>query len=147
MHGPRHLPKCPCCGSPGYEWRRGSSIEGCRQCRRPMVLIRYPLPWKSPLRLLGLFDVAARLQAYATIAVIALFALGALSLPGLVKAIAILLYVMCSILLADGALGVLSVIDRSWGRLHYGGRAMAYACGKLVAGSLALMLTIIGLLI
>lgn len=147
MHGPRHLPKCPCCGSPVYEWRRGSSIEGCRQCRRPMVLIRYPLPWKSPLRLLGLFDVAARLQAYATIAVIALFALGALSLPGLVKAIAILLYVMCSILLADGALGVLSVIDRSWGRLHYGGRAMAYACGKLVAGSLALMLTIIGLLI
>ncbi|MDX3911609.1 MAG: hypothetical protein QHC67_17635 [Sphingobium sp.] len=99
------------------------------------------------MRLLGLFDLAFSLQAYATIAIGALFALGTLSLPGLVKAIAILLYVMGSILLADGVLGLVSGIDRTWGRLHHGGRAMAFASGKLVAGSLALMLTIIGLLI
>ncbi|WP_132469845.1 hypothetical protein [Novosphingobium sp. ST904] len=99
------------------------------------------------MRLLGLFDMASSLQAYATIAIGALFALGTLSLPGLVKAIAILLYVMGSILLADGVLGLVSGIDRTWGRIHYGGRAMAFASGKLVLGSLALMLTIIGLLI
>ena len=147
MHGPRRFPRCPCCGASVCEWRRGSPVEGCRQCRRPMALMRYPLPWKSPLRLLGLFDMASSLQAYATIAIGALFALGTLSLPGLVKAIAILLYVMGSILLADGVLGLVSGIDRTWGRIHYGGRAMAFASGKLVLGSLALMLTIIGLLI
>jgi hypothetical protein len=112
-----------------------------------MALMRYPLPRKSPLRLVGLFDLASSLQAYATIAVALLFALGVLSLHGLVKAIAILLYVTGSILLADGVLGIVSSIDRTWGRLHHGGRAMAFASGKLVLGSLALMLTIIGLMI
>jgi len=147
MHGPRHLPKCPCCGHPVYEWRRGSSIEGCRQCRRPMVLLRYPLPWKSPLRLLGLFDLAASLQAYATIAVVVLFALGAFSLLALVKAIAILLYVMGSILLADGVLGIVSGIDRTWGHVRYTSAAKALAAGKIIAGSMAFLLTIVGLLI
>ncbi len=147
MHGPRHLPKCPCCGHPVYEWRRGSPVEGCRQCRRPMVLLRYPLPWKGPVRLVGLFDLASRIQAYATIAAMVLFGLGILDVMGLVKAVAILLYVTGSILLADGVLGVFSGIDRSWRRVRYGGGAMAMAAGKLVAGSLALMLTIIGLLI
>ena len=147
MHGPRHLPKCPYCGHPVHEWRRGSPIEGCRQCRRPMVLLRYPLPWRSPLRLLGLFDLASKLQAYATITIGALFALGALSLLGLVKAIAILLYVMGSILLVDGSLGIVSGIDRTWSHVRYGTAAKAMAAGKIIAGSLAFLLTIVGVLI
>lgn len=147
MHGPRHLPKCPYCGHPVHEWRRGSPIVGCRQCRRPMVLLRYPLPWRSPLRLLGLFDLASKLQAYATITIGALFALGALSLLSLVKAIAILLYVMGSILLVDGALGIVLGIDRTWSQVRYASPAKAMASGKIIAGSLAFMLTIVGLLI
>jgi hypothetical protein len=112
-----------------------------------MVLLRYPLPWRSPLRLLGLFDLASKLQAYATITIGALFALGALSLLGLVKAIAILLYVMGSILLVDGALGIVSGIDRTWSQVRYGTAAKAMAAGKIIAGSLAFLLTIVGVLI
>ena len=112
-----------------------------------MVLLRYPLPWRSPLHLLGLFDLASKLQAYTTITIGALFALDVLSLLGLVKAIAILLYVMGSILIVDGALGIVSGIDRTWSQVRYAGPAKAMASGKIIAGSLAFMLTIVGLLI
>lgn len=99
------------------------------------------------MHLLGLFDLASKLQAYTTITVGTLFALGVMSLLGLVKAIAILLYVMGSILIVDGALGIVSGIDRTWSQVRYAGPAKAMASGKIIAGSLAFMLTIVGLLI
>lgn len=149
MHGsfPARLPNCPYCRSDIASWRRGSWIETCKSCRRPMVLIRSPFDRNGPLRLRGLLDIASHIYGIATIIMVISFVFAGMSPLFFVKLLALLLYLIGSILLTDSVLGLLSRIDRTWGQVRYNGKAHLFSVGKLAAGLIAVMLTIIGLMI
>ena len=134
------LPQCPCCTSPVYEWRRGSWLEPCRRCKRPLVLIRWPLDWNGPRRLRGLLDVVATGHGVATILLVLLFILSDMTPLRLVKAITVLLFVIESVLLVDGDLSIRTRIERTWGRRSNGGQALVCGTGKIASGAFALLL-------
>ncbi len=146
MHGsiPTRLPQCPYCKEPVRSWRRGSWIDPCTNCRRPIVLIRSPFDWNGPLRLRGLLDVAHTVYGIATVILVVSFALMQFSALHFVKMFTLLLFIQGSILITDGVLGALSRIDRTMGKLRSGRAAFTYAIGKIACGLCALALTAIG---
>lgn len=84
------LPQCPYCVNPVYEWRRGSWIEPCRVCERPLVLFRSPLDWRGPLRLRSLFDLASAVCGLAMIALAVVFGTTDMTPLGLAPALSVL---------------------------------------------------------
>lgn len=125
-------------------WRRGSWIDPCTNCRRPIVLIRSPFDWHGPLRLRGLLDLAHTLYGIATVILVVSFAVMQFSALHFVKIFTLLLFIKGSILITDGVLGSRSHIDRTMGKLRSGRTALFYAVGKIASGLFALGLTAIG---
>lgn len=148
MHGisPRLLPKCPCCSHPLREWRRGASIDSCRVCKRPLVLAPSLLNPRGPHTLRSLLDLAGGLYGTATLVLVVVFLLSGMPALYFVKYFSVLLYVIGSALLVDGFLGLRSKIDRTWGKLRYANHAILMAIGKLNAGAMAIVLTIVGIM-
>lgn len=146
MHGsfPTRLPHCPYCKETVRTWRRGSWIDPCTNCRRPIVLIRSPFDWHGPLRLRGLLDLAHTLYGIATVILVVSFAVMQFSALHFVKIFTLLLFIKGSILITDGVLGSRSHIDRTMGKLRSGRTALFYAVGKIASGLFALGLTAIG---
>lgn len=142
---PYRRPACPYCRHPVDHWPRTAIVQGCRQCLRPMLLLRWPTDWNGPKRLCSLLDLAFTLYGVLTIALVAAFALTGLSPHAFVTAFTVLLFIVGSVLATDGVLGLRSGADRTGRRLRSGTAARLLAGAKLVAGSVAILLTCVGL--
>lgn len=114
-------------------------------CRRPMVLIRWPLDWKGPKHLRGLLDVGFTAYGIATLVLVAVFALAPMSARSFMHLFSLLLFVAGTLLGADGILGLRTGLDRTGKRFLTGKAAHIMASLKIAAGTLAMILFALGL--
>ena len=114
-------------------------------CRRPLVLFRSPLDWRGPLRLRSLFDLASGSYGVAMVALIAAFAFSDMSALRFARTLSVLLFVIGSLLLVDGALSVRTRIDRTWGVVRSGAPAAGIGGGKLASGAVAILMVCVGI--
>ncbi|MDO7836872.1 hypothetical protein Q4610_17640 [Sphingobium sp. HBC34] len=110
-----------------------------------MILLRWPTDWNGPKRLRGLLDVGFALYGLLTIALVAAFIVTGLTPHAFAKGFSVLLFIIGSVLAADGVLGLRTGMDRTGKQLRSGRPARVLAGGKLVAGSAAIVLLCIGL--
>jgi len=80
-----------------------------------------------------------------TILLVLSFVLSEMDLLTFVKAVTILMFVIESLLLVDGALSVKTAIDRTWLTKRHGPVARTLGLGKTFAGMVAIGLVFIGL--
>lgn len=142
---PYRRPGCPYCGHTIDHWPKEAHVQSCRLCLRPMILLRWPTDWNGPKRLRGLLDVGFALYGLLTIALVAAFIITGLTPHAFAKGFSVLLFIIGSVLAADGVLGLRTGLDRTGKRLRSGRPARVLAGGKLVAGSAAITLLCIGL--
>lgn len=142
---PERQAACPYCGHQIGHWPKASSIEPCRMCRRPMVLIRWPLDWNGPKRLRGLLDVGYTVYGLATLALVGAFAFVPMSVRTFVHLFSVLLFVAGTLLGVDGILGLRTGLDRTDKRVLTGKAAYIMASLKIAAGTLAMILLAMGL--
>lgn len=138
-------PGCPYCGQLIDHWPRNTNLQSCRLCLRPMVLLRWPTDWNGPKRLRGLLDVGFALYGLLTIGLVATFVVAGLSPYAFAKGFSVLLFIIGSVLAADGVLGLRTGIDKTVKRFRSGHGARVLAVGKLVAGLAAILLLGVGL--
>ena len=142
---PFRRPSCPYCGHTIDDWPRSSSLQACRMCRRPLVLLRSPRNWNGPKYLRGLLDIGVIFYAWGSIVLMAAFALTHMPTRAFIHLFAILLFIIGSALGVDGWLGLRTGIDRTGRRTRVNGPARILALVKLGIGSIALGMVAFGL--
>lgn len=73
------------------------------------------------------------------------FVLSDMDARSLAKAVTVLMFVVGSLLLVDGALSMRTAIDRTWRTTIYGFVAKALGIAKVTAGAFAIVLVLVGL--
>lgn len=114
-------------------------------CRRPMVLIRWPLDWNGPKRLRSLLGVGFTVYGIATLALVTVFALAPMSARTFMHLFSVLLFVAATLLGVDGILGLRTGLDRTGKRVLMGKPAHIMASLKIAAGTFAMILLVMGL--
>lgn len=144
--GTHRLPavKCPCCGAVVRSLPAPLSIEPCQLCKRPLAMIQM-MPGRKTYRLYNVLDLVGRFHGVGTLILVFAFAISNMTALAFAKAFTVLLFVIASLLLTDGVIGLKAGIDRSWNVTRWGSPARVYAAGKVLSGIVALVLTTIGL--
>ncbi len=136
---------CPYCRTEMVKWPGTRRLEPCFICQRPMVLLRSIRHWHGPLRLYGLFELGWLAYLAAMIVLTGMALVGVVDLLTYLRLIAILLFVIGSILCADGILGITTGLDKTVARVRRDRIAKAFGTIKIVTGLAALVLTTIGI--
>ena len=136
---------CPYCRTTLVEWPGARRLEPCPTCERPMVLLRSIRHWRGPLRLYGLFDLGWMAYMVAMVVLTAMALVGFVDLLSYLRLIAILLFVIGSILCADGILSIVTGLDKTGRHVRRDRLAKALGGGKIIIGLAALALTAIGI--
>lgn len=136
---------CPYCRTALVEWPGERRLEPCPTCERPMVLLRSIRNWHGPMRLYGLFELGWLAYMAAMIVLTGLAFVGFIDLLSYLRLIAILLFVIGSILCADGILGLATGLDKTASRVRRDRLAKALGAAKIMIGLAALFLTAIGI--
>ncbi len=110
-----------------------------------MVLLRSIRHWHGPMRLYGLFELGWLAYMAAMIVLIGMAIVDLVDLLSYLRLIAILLFVIGSILSADGILGITTGLDKTGARVRSDRLAKALGAAKLMGGLAALNLTAIGI--
>ena len=142
---PYRRPACPYCGHLIDHWPRHTNLQSCQLCLRPMVLLRWPTDWNGPKRLRGLLDVGFAVYGLLTIGLVATFVITGLSPHAFAKGFSVLLFIIGSVLAADGVLGLRTGMDKTGRRFRSGPAVRVFAGGKLAAGVAAILLLCVGL--
>ncbi len=95
--------------------------------------------------LCNVLDLVGTIYGVSTLAVVIAFALFDINAWVLAKAITVLLFVIASMLVTDGVLGLITSIDRSWNVTRRGTAAKLRAAGKVGAGVAGFILTTVGM--
>lgn len=136
--------RCPSCDAIITHLPPPWTIEPCDRCRRPLTLIRMPRrPTHYQLR--NVIDLAGSIYGIVTMLLVVSFVLSEMGPRTFAKAVAILMFVIGSLLLVDGALSLKTAIDRTWLTTRHGPVARSLGLGKTVAGAMALGLVLMGL--
>lgn len=138
-------PACPYCGLGVESWLRAAPIQPCRSCRRPLMLARSLRNWNGPRKLVGLLDVGFAIYGIATVALLLAFLLTSLPPRWFMRIFAVHLFLVGTILGTDGALGMMTGLDRTLKRASRGRRARMMASFKIAAAVLAIILFVIGI--
>lgn len=136
--------RCPCCSSIVVTLPPLWSIEPCWRCSRPLTLVRM-VRHPGLYRLRNVIDLIGSGYGIVTMLLVLSFVLSEMQPRTFAKAVTILLFVIGSLLLVDGALSVRTAIDRTWKVTRYGPRARMLGAAKFAAGGLATGLVVIGL--
>lgn len=136
---------CPYCRTKMVEWPGPRRLEPCFICQRPMVLLRSVRHWHGPLRLYGLFELGWLAYMVAMVGLTGMALVGFVDLLSYLRLIAILLFVIGSILCADGILGITTGLDKTGARVRRDRLAKAFGTAKIMIGLAALVLTAIGI--
>lgn len=136
--------RCPCCSSIVATLPPPWSIEPCWRCSRPLTLVRM-VRYPGLYQLRNVIDLIGSGYGIVTMLLVLSFVLSEMQPRTFAKAVTILLFVIGSLLLVDGALSVRTAIDRTWKVTRYGSRARMLGGAKIAAGGLATGLVVIGL--
>lgn len=136
---------CPYCRTTLVEWPGSRRLEPCPTCERPMVLLRSLRHWHGPMRLYGLFELGWLAYMVAMVVLTGMALVGFMDLLSYLRLIAILLFVIGSILCADGILGITTGLDKTGTRVRRDRIAKALGAAKIMVGLAALVLTAIGI--
>jgi hypothetical protein len=98
-----------------------------------------------PYRLCNVIDLFGSAYGVVTMLLVASFVLSEMEARTFAKAVTILLFVIGSLLLVDGALSMKTAIDRTWKITRRGLLARLLGMGKTLAGTLAIGLVFVGL--
>ncbi|OMJ33304.1 MULTISPECIES: hypothetical protein [Sphingomonas] len=104
-------------------------------------MVRYP----GLYQLRNVIELIGSGYGIVTMLLVLSFVLSEMQPRTFAKAVTILLFVIGSLLLVDGALSVRTAIDRTWKVTRYGPRARMLGGAKIAAGGLATGLVVIGL--
>jgi len=110
-----------------------------------MVLLRSPFRPSAPIRLHSLLALATSAYGIAMVALVVAFAFSDMTPLRFVSLLSVLLFVIGSALLVDGALSARTRIDVTWHRRRTGKQATLMGLGKAASGALAMTLTLVGL--
>lgn len=136
--------RCPCCANilarPPLPW----SIEPCEWCWRPLALVRATGRPKR-YRLRNVIDLGGSAYGIMTMTLVMWFVLSDMDARSFAKAVTVLMFVVGSILLIDGALSLKTAIDRTFRTTIYGIVARALGVAKATAGAFAIILVAVGL--
>jgi hypothetical protein len=80
-----------------------------------------------------------------TMTLVMWFVLSDMDARSFAKAVTVLMFVVGSILLIDGALSIKTAIDRTWRTTIYGFVARTFGVAKATAGTFAIILVAVGL--
>ena len=136
--------RCPCCSAALGALPQSWTIDPCATCRRPLALVRMSARGRV-YRLCNVLDHVGTIYGVSTLAVVIAFALFDINAWVLAKAIIVLLFVIASMLITDGVLGLRTSIDRSWNVTHRGTAARIRAAGKVGGGVAGFILTTVGI--
>ncbi len=136
---------CPYCRTALADWPGSRRLETCPTCERPMVLLRSIRHWQGPLRLYGLFEIGWLAYMAAMIGMTGMALASFIDLLSYLRLVAILLFVIGSILCADGILGITTGLDKTGSRMHRDRIAKAFGAAKIGTGLASLLLTAIGI--
>lgn len=136
---------CPYCRTEMVEWPGTRRLEPCFICQRPMVLLRSIRHWHGPLRLYGLFELGWLAYMAAMIGMTGMALASFIDILSYLRLTGILLFVIGSILCADGILGITTGVDKTGSRMHRDRIAKALGFVKIGTGLAALLLTAIGI--
>lgn len=136
--------RCPCCCILPTHYPAAWNIEPCLSCRRPLTMVRTLGPGRL-YRLCNVIDLLGSAYGVVTMILVASFVLSEMEARTFAKAVTILLFVIGSLLLADGALSMKTAIDRTWKITRRGIVARLLGIGKTLAGTLAIGLVFVGL--
>lgn len=136
--------RCPYCSSAIDPLPAPWAIEPCGCCQRPLTIIR--AVGSRPLyRVCNVIDLVGSVYGIVSMLLVASFVLSEMEARTFAKAVTILLFVIGSLLLVDGALSVKTAIDRTWKITRRGLAARLLGIGKTIAGALAIGLVLVGL--
>lgn len=135
---------CPYCGSVLFQNLKRHKVRGCLSCKRPLVIARNPMGPQRLYRIYSVLDLGMTLYAVLTIALLAFFLATGSGITGFVKAFSIALFVVASVLCADGVLGLRTARDKTWGKQRRGFAARAMAIGKITVGFVAFFMVFVG---
>jgi hypothetical protein len=96
-------------------------------------------------KLRNVIDVLGSAYGVVTMLLVASFVMSEMDARTFAKAVTILLFVIGSLLLVDGALSVKTAIDSTWKITRRGIVARLLGMGKTLAGTLAIGLVFVGL--
>ena len=136
--------RCPCCGIVLPDYPAPWTIEPCLSCRRPLTVMR-SLGAGRLYKLCNVIDLLGSAYGVVTMLLVASFVLSEMEARTFAKAVTILLFVIGTLLLVDGALSVKTAIDRTWKITRHGLVARLLGVGKTLAGTLAIALVVVGL--
>jgi hypothetical protein len=136
--------RCPCCGILLPNYPEPWTIEPCLSCRRPLTVTR-SLGAGRLYKLCNVIDLLGAAYGVVTMLLVASFVLSEMEARTFAKAVTVLLFVIGTLLLVDGALSVKTAIDRTWKITRYGLVARLLGVGKTLAGTLAIALVVVGL--
>ena len=137
---------CAFCGDALTHWPANAPITSCTRCRRPMVVLRPLMPRSGGRRVFGLLQCGYALYGIATIALVAAFIFLPMPPRTFARQFAVLLFIIGSVLITDGVLGIRARIDRIADQVRTGRAAVAIAAFRVGAGILAMLLCAYGLL-
>lgn len=130
---------CPCCGTILTALPSPWTIEPCRDCKRPLVVIR-PIARRRMIHVRNLLDLIGSAYGIATIGFVLAFVSSEMEARGFVKTVTILLFVIGSLLMVDGTLAMRTGIDRTFNIPRRGLVAKLLGGGKVAAGLAAFVL-------
>lgn len=116
----------------------------CWRCSRPLTLVRM-VRHPSLYRLRNVIGLIGSGYGIVTMLVVLSFVLSEVQPRMSAKGVTILLFIIGSLLLIDGALSLRTAIDRTWLTTRYGLLARILGLGKTAAGVMAIGLAPFGL--
>lgn len=136
--------RCPCCASMVEHLPLLWTIEPCRLCRRPLTLVRM-VRRPGLYRLRNVIDLAGSVYGIVTMLLVLSFVVFEMEPRTFAKGVAVLLFIIGSLLLVDGGLSLKTAIDRTFRTTRHGLAARVLGAGKALAGALAMALLFVGL--
>lgn len=147
MNAPPTIQKahCPYCTGILFQSLKRHKVARCLSCKRPIVIALSPLGRPRLYRIYSILDVGMTLYAVLTIALITFFVLTGHEIGGFVKGFSIALFIVGSVLCADGVLSFRTERDKTWGKQRRGVAARTIGAGKVGTGVLALFMVFVGI--
>lgn len=136
--------RCPCCGTAVTALPSPWAIEPCRICKRPLALVRM-IARHPRYQLRNVLDLVGSAYGIATVALVLAFLTSGMDARTFAKAIAVLLFVIGSLLMVDGVLSLRTGVDRTFNITRQGVAAAILGGGKLSSGIAAFILMATGL--
>lgn len=130
---------CPCCGTIMNALPCPWTIEPCRECKRPLTLVRAIARHRS-YQVRNVLDLIGSAYGIATTGLVLAFVTSEMDAKVFVKAVTILLFVIGSLLMVDGTLAVRTKVDRTFNITRRGLAAVMLGSGKIAAGVAAFVL-------